>query len=109
MFAVLCCTKHLFAVAGPWFAVFLFRAHCLGNSAAPGQVLWRAAKLGITVLVVLLLAFGPFAAMGQVRPWCWALLLSASPLQGVLLEVAFCDSRESGGPYSPLTEMQAPA
>ncbi|OAE31919.1 hypothetical protein AXG93_4485s1060 [Marchantia polymorpha subsp. ruderalis] len=59
-FSVLVCFKHLFAVAGPIYFVYLLRHHCRGSS-------WFAKffVLGSTVLSVVGVAFGPFIYYGQ--------------------------------------------
>jgi len=62
-FAVLVCFKHLFAVAGPIYFVYLLRHYCRG----PQKVL-RFFKLAGSVVGVLVVAFGPFAYYNQVLP-----------------------------------------
>eukprot|EP00271_Cylindrocystis_brebissonii_P018433 TRINITY_DN520_c1_g1_i1.p1 TRINITY_DN520_c1_g1~~TRINITY_DN520_c1_g1_i1.p1 ORF type:complete len:588 (-),score=53.31 TRINITY_DN520_c1_g1_i1:233-1996(-) len=63
VFALLVCMKHLFAVAGPLYAVFLLRHFCwTGARFSVGRFLSLAASVGGVVL----LAFGPFAYMGQI-------------------------------------------
>eukprot|EP00850_Spirogloea_muscicola_P023058 SM000325S12651 [mRNA] locus=s325:44595:46594:- [translate_table: standard] len=60
LFALLVCFKHLFAVAGPVFLVYLLRHHCQGK-----QAVQRFVALGASVLVVVFAAFGPFLYLGQ--------------------------------------------
>ncbi|PWA90186.1 hypothetical protein CTI12_AA103780 [Artemisia annua] len=63
VFAVLLCFKHLFAVAGPVYFVYLFRHYCRGG------VLRGFAKLvtmGVVVVGVFIAAYGPFAYDGQI-------------------------------------------
>ncbi|KAH9552352.1 hypothetical protein CY35_09G062200 [Sphagnum magellanicum] len=60
-FAVLVCFKHLFAVAGPIYFVYLLRHYCRG----PQKVL-RFFKLAGSVVGVLVVAFGPFAYYNQI-------------------------------------------
>ncbi|KAL2629157.1 hypothetical protein R1flu_013843 [Riccia fluitans] len=59
-FAVLVCYKHLFAVAGPVYFVYLLRHYCRGTS-----WFWNFMRLGSTVITVVGLAFGPFVYYGQ--------------------------------------------
>ncbi|CAM6088201.1 unnamed protein product [Calypogeia fissa] len=59
-FAVLVCFKHLFAVAGPVYFVYLLRHYCRGSSGV-----FNFFKLGFTVLSVVGVAFGPFVYYGQ--------------------------------------------
>uniref|UniRef100_A0A0D6R3Z5 Alpha-1,3-glucosyltransferase n=1 Tax=Araucaria cunninghamii TaxID=56994 RepID=A0A0D6R3Z5_ARACU len=60
VFAVLLCFKHLFAVAAPVYFVYLLRHYCRGRY----RVL-NFFVLGVSVLAVVLLAFGPFVYYGQ--------------------------------------------
>lgn len=62
VFAVLCCFKHLFAVAGPVYFVYLFRHYCWNS-----RILSRFFTLGCSVATVVLAAFGPFLYYGQSR------------------------------------------
>lgn len=61
LFAILVCFKHLFAVAGPLYFVYLLRHYCKG----PQKVL-RFFTLAGSVIGILAVAFGPFAYYGQV-------------------------------------------
>ncbi|KAH9329636.1 hypothetical protein KI387_001744, partial [Taxus chinensis] len=61
LFAVLLCFKHLFAVAAPVYFVYLLRHYCTGRH----KVL-RFFALGVSVLSVFLLAFGPFLYYRQI-------------------------------------------
>eukprot|EP00897_Mesotaenium_endlicherianum_P001272 jgi/Mesen1/1172/ME000124S00207 len=63
VFAALVCTKHLFAVAGPFYLVYLLRHHCWGGPWGLRPL--RLLLLGSSVLSMVLLAFGPFALLGQ--------------------------------------------
>ncbi|GBG60228.1 hypothetical protein CBR_g3471 [Chara braunii] len=64
VFAILVCFKHLFAVAGPLYAVYLLRHYCGGNV---GKAMGSFVKLGGSVLGVVAVAFGPFVLHGQVQ------------------------------------------
>eukprot|EP01018_Ginkgo_biloba_P013764 Gb_35161 [translate_table: standard] len=61
VFAVLLCFKHLFAVAGPVYFVYLLRHYCRGS-----YKILRFFTLGVSVVIVFLLAFGPFLYYGQI-------------------------------------------
>ncbi|KAH7428331.1 hypothetical protein KP509_10G087900 [Ceratopteris richardii] len=58
MFAILLCFKHLFAIAAPVYFVYLLRHYC--------HDLARFLKLGFSVMLVILTAFGPFLYYGQI-------------------------------------------
>lgn len=60
-FAGLVCFKHLFAIAGPLFFVYILRHHCRGSHAVS-----RFLAMAGAVVAVLALAFGPFAYHGQI-------------------------------------------
>ncbi|GAB2232354.1 hypothetical protein Droror1_Dr00011386 [Drosera rotundifolia] len=64
VFAVLLCFKHLFAVAGPVYFVYLLR-RCFRDGG-----FWRGfgrlVVLGVVVVVVFVAAFGPFVYYGQI-------------------------------------------
>lgn len=81
-FAVLVCFKHLFAVAGPVYFVYLLRHHCRG----PNKFV-RFLSLGAVVTAVVGIAFGPFAYHGQVLArevggFCFMLSLNSWVLTG---------------------------
>lgn len=61
-FAVLVCFKHLFAVAGPIYVVYLLRHYCRGPSGFS-----KFLGLGFAVLSVVGVAFGPFVYYGQME------------------------------------------
>lgn len=61
VFAVLLCFKHLFLVAAPVYFVYLLRHYCRG----PYRIV-KFFTMGISVLAVFLLAFGPFIYYGQI-------------------------------------------
>lgn len=61
LFAVLVCSKHLFVVAGPVYFIYLLRHYCRG----PRKFL-RFAALAVSVLTVIVVAFGPFIYYKQI-------------------------------------------
>ncbi|ERM99163.1 probable dolichyl pyrophosphate Glc1Man9GlcNAc2 alpha-1,3-glucosyltransferase [Amborella trichopoda] len=61
-FAVLLCFKHLFAVAAPVYFVYLLRHYCWGK-----YWIWRFLMLGLMLVSVLSVAFGPFIYYGQMK------------------------------------------
>ncbi|CAL1390472.1 unnamed protein product [Linum trigynum] len=64
LFAVLLCFKHLFAVAGPVYFVYLLRHYCRGGLF---KGLGRLATMGAVVVAVFAAAFGPFFYHGQIQ------------------------------------------
>lgn len=72
VFACLLCFKHLFAVAGPVYFVYLFRHYCKGGLI---KGFGRLVVLGSAVVAVFVAAYGPFVYHGQVylhfRVDCW--------------------------------------
>lgn len=65
LFAVLLCLKHIYLYLAPAYLVFLLRAYCLGPKSIFQIQFGNVIKLGIGVLGVFGLAFGPFAYWGQ--------------------------------------------
>ena len=65
LFASLLCFKHIYLYLAPAYFFYLLRTYCLSPSWRPQPV--NVAKLGIVVLSPILLAFGPFIAMGQLE------------------------------------------
>lgn len=61
-FLVLLCLKHIYFYISPVFFIFLFKSYCLKNEQKKKKkIAWKNfGKLSSTVLVVFLLAFGPF-------------------------------------------------
>ncbi|GFP91033.1 probable dolichyl pyrophosphate glc1man9glcnac2 alpha-1 3-glucosyltransferase [Phtheirospermum japonicum] len=64
VFAVLLCFKHLFAVAGPVYFVYLFRHYCRGGLV---KGFGRLMLMGSVVLAVFAAAYGPFWYHGQIQ------------------------------------------
>ncbi|KAL3467751.1 glycosyl transferase [Aspergillus heterothallicus] len=64
-FAVLLCLKHIYLYLSLAYFVFLMRAYCLDPKSVFRPRIWNTIKLGVSVVAVFGLAFGPFAAWGQ--------------------------------------------
>lgn len=62
VFAVLLCFKHLFAVAGPVYFVYLFRHYCRGGVL---RGFGKLVTMGVVVVGVFIAAYGPFVYHGQ--------------------------------------------
>lgn len=63
LFAVLLCFKHLFAVAGPVYFVYLLRHYCRGGLF---RGFGKLVAMGSVVLAVFAVAYWPFVYYGQV-------------------------------------------
>lgn len=67
LFAALLCLKHIFLYLAPAYFVYLLRVYCLGPRSMlqirPRNIL----KLGIGIISIFGLAFGPFVYMGQLE------------------------------------------
>ena len=63
LFAVLVNMKHLFAVAGPYYLIYMMRTYC---RPAAGFSFPRFALLGFTVVAVCGVSLGPFVANGTI-------------------------------------------
>lgn len=63
LFAVLLCFKHLFAVAGPVYFVYLLRHYCRGGLF---RGFGKLVAMGSVVVAVFAVAYGPFVYYGQV-------------------------------------------
>ncbi|KAG0587534.1 hypothetical protein KC19_2G171900 [Ceratodon purpureus] len=102
-FAILVCFKHLFAVAGPIYFVYILRHYCRGSHAIA-----RFCAMAGSVVGVVSLAFGPFAYHGQIpqilkrlfpfgrglchaywAPNAWALYNAGDKLAAVVLRRVF--------------------
>lgn len=66
VFATLLCFKHIYLYLAPAYFVFLLRAYCLSSRSIFRIKFLNAIKLGAGVATVFAVAFGPFAAMGQI-------------------------------------------
>ncbi|RMZ67011.1 dolichyl pyrophosphate Glc1Man9 c2 alpha-13-glucosyltransferase [Pyrenophora seminiperda CCB06] len=68
LFAALLCLKHIYLYLAPAYFVYLLRAYCLGQrSSFPyfNIQLFNCVKLGVGIITVFAVAFGPFALWGQ--------------------------------------------
>lgn len=64
IFASLLCFKHLFAVAGPVYFVYLLRHYCRGEYFRGFS---KLVTMGVVVVLVFITAFGPFTYHGQIQ------------------------------------------
>lgn len=64
LFATLLCFKHIYLYLAPAYFIYLLRTYCLGKSIFQIRF-WNCVKLGLSIIAVFALAFGPFAAWGQ--------------------------------------------
>ena len=65
LFASLLCFKHIYLYLAPAYFFYLLRTYCLSPSWRPQPL--NIVKLGIVALAPIILAFGPFLAMGQIE------------------------------------------
>ncbi|KAJ2725816.1 glycosyl transferase [Coemansia sp. Benny D115] len=69
VFAVLVCFKHIYMYIAPAYFLYLLLHHCLARRSGRidlGASVKRLMALGASVALVFALAFGPFAALGQI-------------------------------------------
>ncbi|CAH1414516.1 unnamed protein product [Lactuca virosa] len=64
IFAILLCFKHLFAVAGPVYFVYILRHYCRGGFLRGFS---KLITMGVVVIAVFVAAYGPFAYHGQIQ------------------------------------------
>jgi alpha-1,3-glucosyltransferase len=62
-FSTLLCLKHIYLYLAPAYFFYLLRSYCLSPTWRPQML--NIIKLGCVVLTPLVLAFGPFIALGQ--------------------------------------------
>lgn len=65
-FAALLCLKHIYLYLAPAYFVFLLRTYCLHPRSILNIQFGNCIKLGVGIITVFALAFGPFAAWGQI-------------------------------------------
>ncbi|XP_072040755.1 dolichyl pyrophosphate Glc1Man9GlcNAc2 alpha-1,3-glucosyltransferase-like isoform X2 [Amphiura filiformis] len=71
-FAVLLNFKHIYIYVAPAYFMYLLRSYCFTQSHKDGSVMWtsfsitRLISLGLVVISVFALSFGPFIAMGEI-------------------------------------------
>lgn len=66
LFAILLCFKHIYLYLAPAYFVYLLRTYCLHHSSMFRIEFVNCVKLGLSIMVVAALAFGPFAVAGQI-------------------------------------------
>ncbi|KAL4916584.1 glycosyl transferase [Aspergillus aurantiobrunneus] len=64
-FAVLLCLKHIYLYLSLAYFVYLLRAYCLDPKSVFRPRIGNALKLGLSIITVFGLSFGPFAYWGQ--------------------------------------------
>lgn len=103
LFAVLVCFKHLFAIAGPIYFVYILRHYCRGSCGVA-----RFCAMAGSVMGVVTLAFGPFVYYGEMSqilkrlfpfgrglchaywaPNAWALYNAGDKVAAVILRKVF--------------------
>lgn len=65
LFAILLCFKHIYLYLAPAYFVYLLRAYCLSRTNVFRPQVLNIIKLGISVVAVFAIAFGPFVYWGQ--------------------------------------------
>ena len=65
LFAVLLCFKHIYLYLAPAYFVYLLRVYCMSEKSIFRIRFLNCVKLGTGLVVVFGLAFGPYAAWGQ--------------------------------------------
>ena len=66
LFAALLCLKHIYLYLAPAYFVYLLRAYCLGPRSLFDIKLFNCIKLGVGIVLIAGLAFGPFIYYGQI-------------------------------------------
>lgn len=67
LFAALLCFKHIFLYLAPAYAVYILRVHCLHYPSYHRIHFNNSLRLGISLITIFALAFGPFIYMGQMQ------------------------------------------
>lgn len=71
LFSILLNLKHIYLYVAPAYGVYLLRTYCFTQDHSDGSISWRSfsplrfTALGLIVVSVCALSFGPFIAMGQ--------------------------------------------
>ncbi|KAI1274764.1 ALG8 glycosyltransferase family ALG6 [Xylaria sp. FL0933] len=65
-FAALLCMKHIYLYLAPAYFVFLLRTYCLSPKSIVRIQFVNCVKLGVGLLAIFAVAFGPFALKGQI-------------------------------------------
>ncbi|KAI1326024.1 glycosyltransferase family 57 protein [Xylariaceae sp. FL0255] len=66
VFAALLCMKHIYLYLAPAYFVFLLRTYCLSPKSIFRIQFANCLKLGVGIISVFAVAFGPFALKGQI-------------------------------------------
>ncbi|KIW02094.1 dolichyl pyrophosphate Glc1Man9GlcNAc2 alpha-1,3-glucosyltransferase [Verruconis gallopava] len=66
LFAALLCMKHIYLYLAPAYFVFLLRAYCLAPRSLLRIQFLNCVRLGVGIVGIFALAFGPFAVWGQI-------------------------------------------
>lgn len=66
IFAALLCFKHIYLYLSLAYFVFLLRTYCLDPKKFLRPRFWNIIKLGVCVVGVFAIAFGPFVQWGQI-------------------------------------------
>lgn len=67
LFAILLCFKHIYLYLAPAYFVYLLRAYCLSRTNVFRPQMFNIIKLGLSVVAVFAIAFGPFVYWGQLE------------------------------------------
>ncbi|KAI1637683.1 glycosyl transferase [Biscogniauxia mediterranea] len=67
VFAALLCMKHIYLYLAPAYFVYLLRTYCLSPRSIFRIQFFNCVKLGLGIVGVFSLAFGPFAMKGQMQ------------------------------------------
>ncbi|KAI6248906.1 Dolichyl pyrophosphate Glc1Man9GlcNAc2 alpha-1,3-glucosyltransferase [Erysiphe necator] len=66
VFAVLLCLKHIYLYLAPAYFIYILRKYCLYSDCILRVRITNCFKIGIGLLVIFSIAFGPFAYWGQI-------------------------------------------
>jgi len=66
VFATLLCFKHIHLYLAPAYFVYLLRTYCLGPGSIFDVQFFNCIKLGVCILSIFALAFGPFVYFEQI-------------------------------------------
>lgn len=66
VFATLLCFKHIYLYLAPAYFVYLLRSYCLGPRSIFDVQIFNCIKLGVCILSIFGLAFGPFVYLEQI-------------------------------------------
>jgi alpha-1,3-glucosyltransferase len=66
IFAALLCLKHIYLYLAPAYFIYLLRAYCVGPKSIFHIKVVNCVKLGLCLLIIFGVAFGPYAYWGQI-------------------------------------------